>query len=212
MRSSTNSGYLTGLIDLEDDAYKDFTTIRSFSVQSSMQHYGQIRYTFAKGLLGIKVMKDHEFVKANKIRIESYGACLEMIDDKEHYTDFYNCVQEHGLSFPTQEVVSGMIYSNTSENFGHFSKDAGKRISTDKINELKTIIGDSSNFRWGELTTTHPDKYISFMNRKGEIINEMSISYDGMISTNPRLGTIKWGALSDKGYRKLLQWVEKITN
>lgn len=49
------------LIELQDYAYSEFPGIRVFWSYQAMEGYDQITYTFAEGLLGLRVMTDHRF-------------------------------------------------------------------------------------------------------------------------------------------------------
>jgi hypothetical protein len=59
--SSNNPRHKTGLIKLENNIYEEFTSIRSFSGNSELAYKGQINYSIANGLFGIKVLKDFSF-------------------------------------------------------------------------------------------------------------------------------------------------------
>ncbi|MEN9999898.1 MAG: hypothetical protein RI922_2888 [Bacteroidota bacterium] len=51
----------TGLIELERNAYNDYTSLRSFSNHSNLMDKGNIHFTFENGLFGIKVLKEYRF-------------------------------------------------------------------------------------------------------------------------------------------------------
>jgi hypothetical protein len=51
----------TGLIELESNAYSDYTSLRSFSNHSNLMDKGNIHFTFENGLFGIKVLKEFRF-------------------------------------------------------------------------------------------------------------------------------------------------------
>ena len=49
------------LINLERNAYNDYTSLRSFSNHSNLMDKGNIHFTFENGLFGIKVLKEYRF-------------------------------------------------------------------------------------------------------------------------------------------------------
>lgn len=51
----------TGLIELERNAYNNYTSLRSFSNHSNLLDKGKIHFTFENGLFGIKVLKEYRF-------------------------------------------------------------------------------------------------------------------------------------------------------
>jgi hypothetical protein len=51
----------TGLIELEHNAYNNYTSLRSFSNHSNLMDKGNIHFTFENGLFGIKVLKEYRF-------------------------------------------------------------------------------------------------------------------------------------------------------
>lgn len=51
----------TGLIELENNAYQNFTSLRSFSNHTNLLDKGKIHFTFENGLFGIKVLKEYRF-------------------------------------------------------------------------------------------------------------------------------------------------------
>jgi hypothetical protein len=51
----------TGIIELERNAYNNYTSLRSFSNHSNLMDKGKILFTFENGLFGIKVLKEYHF-------------------------------------------------------------------------------------------------------------------------------------------------------
>ena len=52
-----------GYINLEKNKYEDYIWFRSFYDFEAMEHKSVIKYTFEDGLLGLRVLKYHEFIK-----------------------------------------------------------------------------------------------------------------------------------------------------
>lgn len=132
-------------------------------------------------------------------KIAFYKQCNIFTDDRKQYDSICHCIKVRNLTFPTENVVSGEIQKNSSKDFGEFIKGESYSIDRTFIDDFKKLTGDTSNFSWGELGTIYIDYQIKFKDKNGNIINTADVSLDGMIATNPKLTTTKWGLLSKKG-------------
>lgn len=159
--------------------------------------------TFFSFALILTACQNESAQKPAAIKLETYTACGDIADDAQHYTEMCDCIQQNGLTFPTKTVSGGKLYPNAgNEDEGYIRGDAVE-IDADFIAEFRAIVSDSSNFQWGEVGTTYTGYEIDFTDAAGKIINKASVTYEGMLGMDPKLGTTKWGSMTHEGDTKM---------
>lgn len=143
--------------------------------------------------------------------IEKYQKCNQWIDNPGTEYDFAcNCEQMHDLQFPTSEAAYGKLIYNNGDMGSDFTHDKSFLFLDNKfIEELRVITRDSSNYRWGELGTQYTGCIMEFYNKKDELINIATLTWGAMLSTTPRLTSIKWGLLNDRGEKAMFGLLDK---
>lgn len=133
-----------------------------------------------------------------KVEIENYSHCEEYdISPFTDYQAFCKCAEENQLTFPTSTVQYGRLIINNAEIGESFQFEDGKHILDEFfIETFRMIVSDSSNFRWGELSTQHTCYIIEFFDSSDKLINRASITCGGMLSLEPSFGVTKWGQMN----------------
>lgn len=135
------------------------------------------------------------------VKVESYAACTEYdVAPNSDYAKYCECADENQLSFPTNDVQYGRLMINTAEFGDPFQFDnTSYNLDHDFIAEFRTIISDSSNFRWGELGTQGGWYILEFFDASNELVNRATLTSGGMLGLEPPLQTIKWGLPTHEG-------------
>lgn len=132
--------------------------------------------------------------------LAEYKNCTEIFNWPQKYDSACDCIEEHALTFPTDNVESAILFKNClSEPSDRFQYVDSFFLDKQFILDFRKIAGDSTNFIWGEPGTPYTDYIVLFYDAEGNAINKVEISYDNCLSAVPHLGTMKWGGLSNKG-------------
>lgn len=135
------------------------------------------------------------------VKVESYAACTEYdIAPNSDYPEYCECAEENHLSFPTNDVQYGKLIINTAEFGDPFQfNNTTYHLDHNFIAEFRTIVSDSSIFRWGELGTQSGWYILEFFDASNELVNRATLTSGGMLGLEPPLQTIKWGLPTHEG-------------
>lgn len=153
-------------------------------------------------ILFLNIFCNQDKTPETESTIKEYKKCNNIGSGPNEYELNYECIKANNLTFPMKSVVSGKIIRNREKNYS-FKKGTEFEIDSKFINSFRLMVSDTTNFSWGELTTTYTDYIIEFYDSKGRMINQAKISYDGMLWTLPILKTTKFGLLTSKGEAEL---------
>lgn len=131
---------------------------------------------------------------------ESYQTEVAMREDYKEKCDFEN---RNSITFPRTKPDKVFLHSNGL--IKHKNK-----LNKKQVNELLTILNDSTNYVWGEIGTPEVHYYFTFHNSKDEIIGVSKIDLEGMIYSEPYIAKMKWGRF-DK-MRKIHNLINDIKN
>ncbi|MEM6718225.1 MAG: hypothetical protein AAF611_02820 [Bacteroidota bacterium] len=106
------------------------------------------------------------------------------------YDSLCKVEDEKGISFPTKKVQ----YATLTKN--NLWKTA-KRLETDELKTLLTLLNDSASYDWGELGTPEINYYFTFYDENGNRVGLTTIDLEGMAYSYPMIAKMKWGQLKD---------------
>lgn len=122
---------------------------------------------------------------------------VNITPDKSNYDSLVKNDTKNNRTFLKGNAKSSKIFNNSFPFLTHkFEKNQTERI-------IK-ILNDSTNYDWGEIGTPYFDKIIVFYDEDENEIGYVDISLDGEIDIFPNIALVKWGLLSDKGYKELV--------
>ena len=144
------------------------------------------------------------------------NTCSSFDYSPEHYRDLSNCYETNRYLFLDSTAIYYELYENMAERYGENFEMVSEGEVAPVIKKVNKLVGDTSNYIWGEAGTPWTQFRLDFINKEGQIVNRIKIApYGGMLWTTPSFGTTKWGGLSDLGFDKtmdLIKYLKTNTN
>jgi hypothetical protein len=106
----------------------------------------------------------------------------------ETYDSLCRTEYNKGINFPVKKTAYATLHS-----IGFFG--VANELSPKQMEQLLTILNDSTNYRWGELGTPEVHYYFTFHDHNDNIIGLTTIDVEGMAYSYPSLYRMKWGSL-----------------
>lgn len=136
--------------------------------------------------------------------------CQDIDNWPPDYKELCDCYRANKYLFPAADSKEYILYQNIDQEYGETYQAISSGNKPEVFDGFRTLLSDSSNFRWGETGTPWSTHKIDFINSKNEIIARITIGSGGMIWTNPDYRVAKWGSLTDEGYDEVTRLLEMI--
>jgi hypothetical protein len=161
--------------------------------------------------LTISNFKIIDFEKSKELQRTNEACQKWRLDEVKNYDSLCKCEDKWNIQFPASSVTWGKIYyfSNEDEDIiESLFYDSIRVVDDYFIDELRTIVSDSSNFRWGEFGTPFFSLFIEFYNMENEMVDFLAYDYQGQIRSSNMTATMKWGLLNDCGCKKIMNLIK----
>lgn len=127
---------------------------------------------------------------------------------KELYEESVTSFPENYDSLIAVDLINGRTYLKETASYAIMVNNQfpyrREHIDIQTTEEIIKILNDSSTYRWGELGTPYHEKTIEFYDNKGNAIGFTDIDYGGELDSYPYRSLMKWGSLSEKGYKRFV--------
>lgn len=134
--------------------------------------------------------------------VEKFEVLESEVSDRDNYDRLVRLDKEQGHDFLTDKVKYAKV---VNESFPFSSK----RLDTVQSRLILEVLNDSSSYTWGEFGTPTYDQTIFYFDSTDKIVGYTIIDNMGEIENYPYRSLMKWGMMTDKGYGRLIKWMNR---
>jgi hypothetical protein len=124
------------------------------------------------------------------------------VSERDNYDQLVRLDKEQGNDF----LIGKVKYAKLVNEVFPFTS---RRLDSVQTNLIVEVLNDTSSYRWGEFGTPTYNQTIFYFDLTDKIIGYTIIDNMGEIQNYPYRSLMKWGMMTDKGYGRLIKWMNR---